>query len=177
MVIMLFVAALPPSQAASRSIGPSVGGATVTGRVFITGAQPAIDTYVSLAPVLQNNVIDYNNSSYTYTDNTGAFTFTDVQIGDYSMDIQPYCISDVLPLIDNRFSVSTIAPVNRGSITLPPAREAYQRQGHAQRDKYRAEQCIHQRLQLRHIKLRLRLHESCRHVYFGCYRRQLGGVD
>ena len=48
MVIMLFVSALPPSQAASRSIGPSAGGVTVTGQVFITGTQPAINTYVSV---------------------------------------------------------------------------------------------------------------------------------
>ena len=67
-------------------------------------------------------MIDYNNSRYTYTDNNGIYTFTDVLAGNYSMNIQPYCISNVLPLIDDRFSVPvTTAPVNRGPVTLPAA--------------------------------------------------------
>ena len=122
MVILLFASALPPSQAASRLIGPSAGGVNVSGQVFITGTQPASDTYVSIAPVLPNNVIDTNNARSLYTDASGIYTFTDVLAGDYSMNIQPYCISDVLPLIDNRFTVPiTTAPINRGPMTLPPA--------------------------------------------------------
>jgi protocatechuate 3,4-dioxygenase beta subunit len=110
--------AVPALQAAPQSTRPSQV-VTVSGTIVYNGTTPLPYTFVLATPVISGTP-DPNQSQYTFTDNTGVFTFNSLAAGDYSLDVEPYCVSNALPLRGYSFNVPvTTAPVDLGTIALP----------------------------------------------------------
>jgi hypothetical protein len=117
-ITLLLLSTIPLSHAAPPTPG-QVPGVTVNGRV-IAKSVPVAYAYVWVAPVNGSGSLDYQNARTTWADSTGVFTFTDVLPGSYSMEIDPDCAPDALPLVGYTFLVLT-GPVNLGDVILPTA--------------------------------------------------------
>jgi protocatechuate 3,4-dioxygenase beta subunit len=120
---IVFLALSAPTQpnlrAAPRAVGPNQLAPTVTGTIVYNTNQPLADTFVLATPIV-DGFPDTNNSQFTYTDEFGTFTFDALTAGEYTLDVEPYCLGDALPLHNYTFTVpATSAPVSLGQIPLP----------------------------------------------------------
>jgi hypothetical protein len=123
MVVMLLLSSMPLSGKTPRSLAASQAGATVQGQVVVN-SQFVPDAYVWIARKDAQGAIDPSSQQYTFSDQQGRFSFSNVAVGNYTMDVTPYfCGSaDALPLTGYTFTVATTNPVNL-NITLTTPRK------------------------------------------------------